>query len=68
MRRRDFVAAGHAAHRAPPTSVREGVRRALALATAIESALKGGYCPACGAKFGRAVRQHFETCDGGSGE
>jgi hypothetical protein len=52
----------------PPLSVREGVRRALALENAIESALKGGHCPTCGARFGRAVRTHFETCDGGPSE
>lgn len=49
----------------PPTNVAEGVRRALALERAIESALRGGHCPTCGARIGRAVRQHFETCDGG---
>lgn len=31
---------------------------------AVESALKRGYCPLCGAKVGRGVRLHFDKCGG----
>ena len=61
-RRRQFAAAKYAESLRPPKNVREGVGRAIELETAIESALKGGYCPNCGVRFGRGVRSHFEVC------
>ena len=36
----------------------------VSLEIAIESALKGGYCPACGNRVGRTVRDHYLTCGG----
>ena len=62
MRRRDFAAIKHSETLVPPKTVRQGVGRAIRLETAIESALRGGFCPHCGARFGRVVRSHFETC------
>jgi hypothetical protein len=34
------------------------------LEIAVEAALKGGYCPACGTRYGRAAREHFPKCGG----
>ncbi len=40
-------------------------RRPIDLSVAIELALKGGYCPACGIRKSRdAVREHFKQCGG----
>jgi hypothetical protein len=61
-RRRQFAALKHAETLLPPKTVREGVRRATLLEIAIESSLKGGYCPHCGVRIGRNVRSHFESC------
>lgn len=58
-RRRDISSAQQQARqvkRIPDNAVR--------LEVAIESALRGGYCPACGARIGRAVRDHYVTCGG----
>ena len=62
---RDRAYSEIAEQQGPPTTVAAGVRRALTLERAIESSLKGGICPACGARVGRNVRAHFESCDGG---
>lgn len=67
MRRRSLVRERVIADSAAPKTVRAGVRRALELERAIESALKGGHCPTCGVRIGRDVRRHFESCDGGVG-
>lgn len=71
MRRRSITREraenGALAQLGPPATVREAVNRALELERAIESALKGGFCPNCGARIGRGVRQHFASCDGGAG-
>ena len=61
-RRRQFAAARYAEALRPPKSVREGVGRTIQLETAIESSLKGGFCPNCGVRIGRTVRSHFEVC------
>lgn len=61
-RRRQFSAERYAEMADQPNTVREAMRRAIQLETAIESSLKGGYCPNCGVRVGRAVRAHFETC------
>ena len=62
---RDRAVVEITAAQGPPATVGSGIRRALTLERAIESSLKGGICPACGARVGRNVRAHFESCDGG---
>lgn len=63
-RRRQFAADRYAETLNPPETVGQGVGRAIEMHIAIESALKGGYCPRCGARFGRGARAHFEDCGG----
>lgn len=69
MRRRDIVRERLVAGEARQVrTVREAVSRAIAMETAIESALKGGFCPSCGKRIGRGVREHFESCEGAASE
>jgi len=58
MRRRDFAAEAQQRRSQP--------KKLIDLHVAVESALKGGWCPSCGNRFGRSVRIHFQTC-GASG-